>query len=228
MAMKKTNLPKKKTKVKEKEKITRTRILKAAIRVFSRHAYRAASIRMIGKEAEIDHPLISYYFPTKAELFEEVIRVIDEELRTASEKFYDGLSDMSIARGFSIFLDRLLEFQRTHKEYFRIVALNMVTPQSEDPIPGYATLQRSTLRQMEHFIKDYHITSPKYEVEMFFNSVQAIVISYLGASSFWAKRLKMNPESIEYFNWAKESILSTIEPRLHHLIKPEVKEISTA
>ena len=57
--MKKATTAKKKNK--GKEKATRTLILNAAIRVFSRHAYRAASIRMIGKEAEIDHPLISYY-----------------------------------------------------------------------------------------------------------------------------------------------------------------------
>ena len=133
---------------------------------------------------------------------------------------------MSISRGFSIFLDRLLEFQRTHQEYFRILALNMVTSEAEEAIPGYETLQRSTERQMELFINDYKITRPKYEVEMFFSSMQAIVISYLGASSFWAKRLKMDPESIEYFNWAKESILRTIEPRLHQLIKPVDREMT--
>ena len=217
--MKKSSAPKRKSQV--KEKATRTRILNAAIRVFSRHAYRAASIRMIGKEAEIDHPLISYYFPTKAELFEEVIRVISEDLRKASKTFNEGLTHMNTSRGFSIFLDRLLEFQRTHQEYFRIVALNMVTPEAEETIPGYDTLQRSTLRQMEQFIKDYDITRPKYEVEMFVNSMQAVVISYLGASSFWAKHLNMNPESIEYFNWVKESILKTIEPRLHQLLSPD-------
>ena len=159
-------------------------------------------------------------------MFKEVIRVNDEDLRKASKKFYEGLADMSISRGFSIFLDRLLEFQRTHQEYFRILALNMVTSEAEEAIPGYETLQRSTERQMELFINDYQITRPKYEVEMFFSSMQAIVISYLGASSFWAKRLKMDPESIEYFNWAKESILRTIEPRLHQLIKPDDREVT--
>lgn len=176
---------------------------------------------MIGKEAEIDHPLISYYFPTKAELFEEVIRIITEDLLRASKTFYQGLTEMSVSRGFSIFLDRLLEFQRTHQEYFRIVALNMVTSENEELIPGYDRLQRSTVRQMEQFIKDYQIKSSRYDVEMFFNSIQAIIISYFGASSFWAKRMNMNPQSIEYFNWAKESLLTTILPRLHQLLVPE-------
>ena len=50
-------------KVPKKEKI-----LRAAKKVFSLHPYASATMRMIAREARIDHPLIIYYFSTKAVL----------------------------------------------------------------------------------------------------------------------------------------------------------------
>ena len=58
---KKPSTPKVENK-KPSKKVTRLKILKAARKVFAQRAYHAASIRMIGKEAGIDHPLISYYY----------------------------------------------------------------------------------------------------------------------------------------------------------------------
>ena len=55
------------------KKVTRLKLLKAARKIFAQYAYHVASIRMIGKEAKIDYPLISYYFPSKAVLFEAVL-----------------------------------------------------------------------------------------------------------------------------------------------------------
>ncbi len=59
--------PKAKSKGKKKE--TRDKILNAASQIFASYPYHTASIRMIGKQAEIEHPLISYYFASKADLF---------------------------------------------------------------------------------------------------------------------------------------------------------------
>ena len=68
---KKGSLSARHTGVKRNHKTaTREKILAAAKKVFAQHPYSTASIRMVGKTAEIDHPLISYYFPTKAELYE--------------------------------------------------------------------------------------------------------------------------------------------------------------
>ncbi|MBW2177693.1 MAG: helix-turn-helix transcriptional regulator, partial [Deltaproteobacteria bacterium] len=71
-------------KKKPAKKATHLKILKAARKIFAQYAYHAASIRMIGKEAGIDHPLISYYFPSKAILFEAVLADIVQEWHKAN------------------------------------------------------------------------------------------------------------------------------------------------
>ncbi len=63
---------------KKRESATRKKILDASKKVFGENPYHSASIRNIGKEAGIEHPLINYYFPAKADLFEAVICELEE------------------------------------------------------------------------------------------------------------------------------------------------------
>lgn len=50
---------------------------------------------MIGKAAGIDHPLVNYYFPTKAVLFEEVIKQVTDEYYQADLSWFDGLDKLA-------------------------------------------------------------------------------------------------------------------------------------
>ncbi|MBW1988572.1 MAG: helix-turn-helix transcriptional regulator, partial [Deltaproteobacteria bacterium] len=71
-----------------KGQISRENIIKAARRVFSEHPYSSASLRMIGREGGFEHPLIHYYFPTKAALFEAVMADIAMEIYQANVSWY--------------------------------------------------------------------------------------------------------------------------------------------
>jgi AcrR family transcriptional regulator len=61
-----------------KGKLRRREILLAAIDVFSRRGYRNASIREIAEEVGLTQAGLLHYFPSKDELFVEVLRVRDE------------------------------------------------------------------------------------------------------------------------------------------------------
>jgi AcrR family transcriptional regulator len=102
------------------KKATRSKILKAARKVFAQYAYHSASIRMIGKEAGIDHPLISYYFPSKAVLFEAVLQDIVQEWHKANQSWFDGLEKMSPEAGLSLYLDRLIGYSRKQPYAIRV------------------------------------------------------------------------------------------------------------
>ncbi len=99
---KKTTTIKKENRKPVQKKATRLKILKAARKVFAQYAYHAASIRMIGKEAGIDHPLISYYFPSKAKLFEAVLADIVQEWNTANQDWIEGLDQMHPEAGWPV------------------------------------------------------------------------------------------------------------------------------
>ncbi len=198
---------------------TRGKILEAAKKVFAEHPYSTASIRMVGNAAGIDHPLISYYFPTKADLFEAVVETIAETYYRANTSWFEGLEALSLSRGLSLYIDRMLDYISKHPEALRIVALNLVQPEDAEIIPGYGQMQRLLTRNTETFRKVAALRSSAREIRMFTESFNALVINYLGAASYYAGILGMNPRGPTYRRWVKETLLLLFLPRLRQLIR---------
>ena len=96
--VKKKTATKKPENGKPAQKATRLKILKAARKVFAQYAYHAASIRMIGKEAGIDHPLISYYFPSKANSYYAGILGIPANSRPYNQWVKEMLMELFLPR----------------------------------------------------------------------------------------------------------------------------------
>jgi AcrR family transcriptional regulator len=200
---------------------TREKILEAAKKVFAEHPYSAASIRMVGKAAGIDHPLISYYFPTKADLFEAVIEEVAETYVQANTSWFEGLEKLSASRGLTVYLDRLFNFTSKHPEALRIVALNLVHPEDATDLPGYKQMQGLLTRNTETFRQVAGLRSSAREIRMFTESFNTLVINYLGAATYYAGILGMNPRSAAYRRWVKETLLLLFLPRLKQLIRGE-------
>jgi AcrR family transcriptional regulator len=198
---------------------TRERILEAAKKVFAEHPYASASIRMVGSAAGIDHPLISYYFPTKADLFEAVVEEVAETYIQANTTWFEGLGEMSASSGLSLYLDRLLAFTSKHPEALRIVALNLVQSEEREAMPGRKHMQRLLSRNTETFRKVATLRSTARESRMFTESFNTLVINYLGASTTYASRLRMDPQGPSYRRWVKETLLFIFLPRLRQLIR---------
>jgi len=200
------------------KKATRAIILKAAKSVFSEYPYHSASIRMIGKAAGLDHPLVSYHFRTKADLFEVVLADICEEYYAATTKWFKGLGNLGPARGLAFFIDRLLGFTRAHPEAFRILLLNMVQAHESGIIPGYRFIQDLFDRTTQTLKETVPMRASDDDIEMFRRSFNTLVINYLGASYYYAGILGLSPGSRKYMQWVKASLTSLFLPRLKQLI----------
>src|SRR5271157_3039029 len=87
-------------KKKQKGARTKAAIIQAARNIFSRYPYHIASIRMIGKEAGVEHPLISYYFPNKKKLFEVVLADICDEYVDKIGEWLSAVRHMNVPEGF--------------------------------------------------------------------------------------------------------------------------------
>jgi len=211
-----------------KKTATREKILEAAKKVFAEHPYSTASIRMVGSAAGIDHPLISYYFPTKADLFEAVVEEISETYYHANTAWFEGLEALSLSRGISLYIDRMLDFISKHPETLRIVALNLAQPEDSEIIPGYGQMQRLLARNTETFRKVTTLRGSAREARMFTESFNTLVVNYLGASTYYAGILGMNPHGPTYRRWVKETLLFLFLPRLKQLIRGETQEASNA
>lgn len=200
------------------KKATRLKILKAARKVFAQYAYHAASIRMIGKEARIDHPLISYYFPSKAILFEAVLADILAEWQVANETWSEGIDRMRPEKGLALYIDRVLDFGQKRPYAAQVLMLNMVQAQDGDTIPGYHAIQTffDQSRQLLKSLASEHTADS--DIEKFRQSFFTLAMSYVGAKSYYAGILGMTPNSKEYKEWVKGALMDLFLPRLKQLM----------
>jgi len=216
--MKKKPLTRKAEKRKSSKKTTRLKILKAARKVFAQRAYHAASIRMIGKEAGIDHPLISYYFPSKAELFEAVLTDIVQEWDKFNEAAFEGLDKMRPEAGLALYIDRIIGNSRKQPYAARVYLLNMVQAQDEEAIPGYQAIRTFFERTIAIFKDRIPLQASNRDIEIFRQGLNSLILSYLGAKSYYAAILGMDADSGEYEKWLKDMLMTLFLPRLEELI----------
>lgn len=216
----KSSTPKTKNR-KPAKKATRLKILKAARKIFAQYAYHAASIRMIGKEAGIDHPLISYYFASKAVLFEAVLEDIVQEWHQANQAWFEGLDKMVPEAGLSLYIDRMLGYMRKHPYAAQVYLLNMVQAQDADTIPGYHAIQ-TFFDQSTQLLKSLvPMRATDSDLEKFRQSFNTLVMSYVGAKSYYAGILGLPPNSRQYKQWVKEMLMDLFLPRLKQLMYGE-------
>jgi AcrR family transcriptional regulator len=200
-------------------KTTRAKILKAARKVFGEHPYHSASIRMIGKAAGLDHPLVSYYFRSKADLFETVLAGICEEYYEANAKWFQGLAEMDPQSGLTLYIDRLTDFTSGHPETFRILLLNMVQAKESHMIPGYRFIENLFDRAVQTFRQVVPMRASDHDIDMFTRSFNTLIVNYLGAGTYYARTLGLSPDSDEYLEWVKKSLISMFLPHLKGLIQ---------
>ena len=203
------------------KKATRLKILKAARKIFAQYAYHAASIRMIGKEAGIDHPLISYYFPSKAELFEAVLADIVQEWHLSNEAWFEGLDQMGPEAGLSLYIDRMLGYSRKHPYAAQVFLLNMVQAQDADTIPGYQAIQEFFDRTTQLLKSLVPMQATDSDIEKFRQSFNTLAMSYMGAKSYYAGILGIPANSRQYKQWVKEMLMDLFLPRLIQLMYGE-------
>ena len=211
------------TSTKDKKGIrTRETILKAARKVFSEHPYHAASMRMIGKEAGIEHPLINYYFPSKAELFETIILDICDEFVRSNDVWFDAVNELGISEGFNHYIDQLLDYNQRSPEPLRILALNVSQAEHISQIPGYRHFPVLIENILKIFEKNITHKGADQEIRMYIHSFIFLVIALLGASPCIAQVQGMEPGSSQYRDWVRNTLIFIFRPRLRDIIFPAV------
>src|ERR1700719_743378 len=76
-----------------RSRATRLSILKAALSEFAEKGFEAASIRSIAERTGLQHPLITYHYPTKDALWRTTAEYAFEQIREKWDKSGSELSD---------------------------------------------------------------------------------------------------------------------------------------
>ena len=212
---------KKNTKSLKKGDATPQKIINAARKVFARHSYNAASIRMIAAEGGFEHGIIRYYFPNKADLFKTVLTIISDEYYEVNKSWLKGVEVMSPSKGFSLYLDRFLEYNFKHPDVIGVLVQNLSQSDKSEFIPGYQIIT-DMLAQNKQVVEEHiPFNAPREEIHMFIDSFNALVFTYIGASSYQATLSGINRDSKKYRKYVKDTLLFILLPILTHLIFPE-------
>jgi hypothetical protein len=199
-----------------KKKDKRDKILQAARKLFSEYPYHTASMRMIAKNAGIDHPLILYYFPTKAILFETVLEGLTQEFSQEIPGWFKGVGNMSLPKGVSIYLDRAIDFYRYHPGMMRIIMLNMTQSiRKSGLIPGYQHIQKAFYLGTKVFKASSRFNIKPRQMASITKGMSLMMVNLMGAREYYAEIQGLDPKSDEYFKWAKEIIMFMLLPVLN-------------
>jgi AcrR family transcriptional regulator len=190
----------------------RERILNAAREVFTVYSFKDASTRMIAKQAGVEHPMIHYYFGSKENLFYAMAEAIYNETLPVQESWYDGLESMSLQDGFSLFIDRMLNYTMTTPDALRVAALNMVNIGNIEEIPGYRFIIMSMAAMRRIMEEKLALRDSNREIEMFIYCFYSLMISLIGARSCQAQLLNMNPLEEKYQIWVKDASMTLFYP----------------
>lgn len=213
----KTKNKKRSSKSKAAKEPKKEKILKAAKKVFSLHPYASASMRMIAREARIDHPLIIYYFPTKADLFQKVLMDLKEEYANVMPGWFQGLNEMRVTDAVSTYLDRALSFHREHPEILRVILLNMTQSVGKSGLmPGYQEIQSifGSASAAKVFRQSSRFNIKPKQMSSIIKGMSIIMTNLVGAREYHAEIQGLDPDSDAYFKWVKEVIMFMIIPVL--------------
>lgn len=129
-------------------------IIEAAIRCLARDGYSASSLGRIADEAGVQKRMVLYYFESREQLFDAVVRRIGDQLLAQVEGVLAGLEDPAdiVATGFDELWGRLTNDRALLSAYFGLVAESVTDPRLRDSVgeigEGYRQLIRRLAREV--------------------------------------------------------------------------------
>ncbi len=196
----------------DNEKNARERILKAAREVFCLYPFKTASTRMIAQKAGVEHPMIHYYFGSKEELFYAMAEIMYNEVVAVQQSWFKEIKASSLEEGFSIFVDRVLDYAMTTPDALRISALNAMSIGNINEIPGYRFMIMNMASMKRVMEEGLMLKGSNREIEMFIYCFYNIMISFIGTRSLQAQALNMNPLEDQYRIWVKDCCMTLFFP----------------
>ena len=212
---------KKKNKKKSTGKDTRQIILNAAQKVFAKHPYNAASIRMIATEGGFYHGLIRYHFPSKAAIFEEITKETCQRILNANRTWLNEVLTLPPTEGMPVFMDRFIDFSVKNPDACRLIIQNLGNDAPET-LPGYQHLKDFFSNTRKDFGTIMSVVVPEAELLRILDSLNILLIYYLGAKPVASDMIGLDADSDDYLKWVKETIVSIFVPVLNQYWKPDM------
>jgi AcrR family transcriptional regulator len=121
-------------------------LLDAAAALFAQHGYSATRIADICREAGVAKGLFYWYFPTKAELFTELVRVMRRRLRRSQAEAMD--EDASALDRIVAGTEASVRFMAANAAYFALLEVERTDPEFADVFSEGSGVYLSDVRRL--------------------------------------------------------------------------------
>ncbi|MDJ0907506.1 MAG: TetR family transcriptional regulator [Woeseiaceae bacterium] len=101
--------------------VTQQKLLDAAIEAFSENGFKGTSTRDIAERAGVHHPLITYHFKNKEQLWREATDRIFREFNVSLVKAMDEIPDIDPKAKAETFVGTYLHYSRSQPALHRII-----------------------------------------------------------------------------------------------------------
>lgn len=169
--------------MKEKECITRSKLMGAATEVFSEKGFDGSRVDEIAARAGVNKAMLYYYFESKSKLLEEIVKkYVDESIKLKKSilKYMDAYDQNQV----DIAISKMYDFLESKQDILRIIIIESLKAQDKE-LPIFNSLMASFEIKIKN-LKDRGITLSK-EDEMglliesfFFNTVSWVFFLALG------------------------------------------------
>jgi hypothetical protein len=100
--------------------------------------------------------------------------------RELEKDWYAAVKPMSPSRGFSLFLDFVLEDFRKRPGLFHLVSLNFRQVDPDNPIPGFDLIEAFIKTEIDRMKANLGMEIPGHEAEAFMRVFNTLMIGFLG------------------------------------------------
>ncbi len=132
---------------------TREAVQGAAVRVFARHGFAAANMRQIAAEAGLSIGSIYRHYPSKEQLFDELLEQASTGLEAASELLASDESPLTLARAFTRTFLAELAGEEGAAEFFLVINQGFLSDSPPGTAERLATTQGDLWRTFSALVR---------------------------------------------------------------------------
>src|SRR5215207_5077890 len=156
---------------------SREKILRAALKVFARHGFEQASVRMVAAEASVSPGLMYNYFGSK----DDLLRAIFERgMRDVQESFARGDEGGGPREKLERLIRSSFEIVRDNMEFWRLSYSLRTQPAASSGIAGYVRESSEAIRRrLECYLAEAGVKNPDVEARILFALIDGIAQHYV-------------------------------------------------
>jgi hypothetical protein len=177
---------------------------------------------MIADEGGFLLSLINHYF-TKSELFKAVASEVSEELLKDFTSWLKEIQRLPPEKGFSVFLDRALDYFFEKPDMLQILMKNAGEAGSKDTAPAFESFSKYVFTGGNILINELRMEKSIDNIVVWFYGVLNLLINFVGAAPYHCKVLNMDPDGEDFRKWVKNCLVYLFTPTLKELFPAQGK-----